>query len=228
LAANPLLSKLSLGNASNSPISQDLFDSFEELSRIVDIAYCVGSLNTGIEKPFECLSYCNNFPTFELKETWNTGLALQDSCGYVALSHPPAAPRIIVAFRGTYSIANAIADLSLNKQEYVPYPGGPDKCKGCGVHSGFLESWLQSEMLIGDLVHGLVRSYPGYRVTLVGHSLGGAVAALAGLDFHGRGWDPVVTTFGEPRVGNKQLAGYFKKVGAPRRSSFLMFNLRVF
>lgn len=50
------------------PISQDLFDELEELSRIVDIAYCVGSLNTGVDKPFECLSFCRNFPSFELKQ----------------------------------------------------------------------------------------------------------------------------------------------------------------
>jgi predicted lipase len=67
-------------------------------------------------------------------------------------------------------------------------------------------------MLIADLMQELVTTYPEYRLTLVGHSLGGAVAALAGLDFRGRGWEPVVTTFGEPKVGNKQLAEYLDKV----------------
>lgn len=80
------------------------------------------------------------------------------------------------------------------------------------MHSGFFESWQQSKMLIEDLIQELVMLYPEYQLTLVGHSLGGAVAALAGLDFHGRGWEPVVTTFGEPKVGNKQLAKYFDKV----------------
>ncbi|CAZ85037.1 unnamed protein product [Tuber melanosporum] len=200
-------------NSSTTPISQSLFDEFEELSRIVDISYCVGSLNTGVERPFECLSYCKNFPTFELRQTWNTGVTLQDSCGYVALSHAPALPRIIVAFRGTYSIANAIADLSLTKQEYVPYPSRDrqEKCEGCRVHSGFYESWTQSEAIIGDIVDELVREYPGYKLTLVGHSLGGAIAALAGLDFRGRGYNPIVTTFGEPKVGNSALAGFLNK-----------------
>ncbi|CUS13241.1 unnamed protein product [Tuber aestivum] len=203
-------------NSSTTPISQGLFGEFEELSRIVDITYCVGSLNTGVERPFQCLSYCRDFPTFELRQTWNTGITLQDSCGYVALSHAPALPRIIVAFRGTYSVANAIADLSLTKQEYVPYPsrGRPEKCEGCRVHSGFYESWTQSEAIIGDIVDELVREYPGYKLTLAGHSLGGAVAALAGLDFRGRGYDPIVTTFGEPKVGNSALARFFTKVGS--------------
>lgn len=42
----------------------------------------------------------------------------------------------------------------------------------------------------------------------MGHSLGGAVAALAALEFQARGWDPTVTTFGEPRVGNKAFNTY--------------------
>lgn len=46
---------------------------------------------------------------------------------------------------------------------------------------------------------------------LVGHSLGGAVAALAGLDFKARAWNPIVTTFGEPRLGNKAFTTYINK-----------------
>jgi len=42
----------------------------------------------------------------------------------------------------------------------------------------------------------------------VGHSLGGAVAALAGLEFDGMGYKPTVTTFGEPRVGNSGLRNW--------------------
>ena len=47
-------------------ISEDLFADLEELSRIVDISYCVGLTGTGIQKPFECLSRCHDFGGFEL------------------------------------------------------------------------------------------------------------------------------------------------------------------
>jgi pimeloyl-ACP methyl ester carboxylesterase len=148
-------------------------------------------------------------------QTWNTGPLLSDSCGYIALSHPPFAPRIIVAFRGTYSIANAIVDLSTIPQEYVPYPPGdnskhPDEeCPNCTVHAGFLASWRNTRPHIEPVIQRLIKRFPHYRLTLVGHSLGGAVASLASLDFYHRGWDPQVTTFGEPRVGNQALMGYF-------------------
>ncbi len=51
-------------------------------------------------------------------------------------------------------------------------------------------------------------AFPDYQLTLVGHSLGGAVAALASLEFQARGWHPQVTTFGEPRIGNQALSRY--------------------
>lgn len=51
-----------LGGSRN--VSQSLFNSLEELARLVDISYCVGS--TGIQKPFSCLNRCNDFQGFEL------------------------------------------------------------------------------------------------------------------------------------------------------------------
>lgn len=155
-------------------------------------------------------------------------MLFSDSCGYIALSHLPSAPRIIVAFRGTYSITNTIIDLSTFPQEYVPYPGGADdddslarlkpkaqQCTGCTVHAGFMTSWRQTRRYIIPHLEELVRIYPNYQLTLVGHSLGGAVAALASLEFHAHGWEPQVTTFGEPRIGNLELMQYIDRAFVP-------------
>lgn len=53
-------------SAQNEPrhVSNELFDSLEELSRLVDIAYCVGT--SGVQQPFQCLSHCAEFPNLEL------------------------------------------------------------------------------------------------------------------------------------------------------------------
>jgi pimeloyl-ACP methyl ester carboxylesterase len=179
---------------------------------------------------------------------------MSDSCGYIVLDHSTrrlGKGRIIVAFRGTYSIANTIVDLSTVPQEYVPYPGSSDnssdpgqpitspreehpwilldliprpkglrhkavvekqpevvKCLNCTVHTGFWTSWQNTREFILPHLKYLKDRYPKYRVDLVGHSLGGAVAALAGLELNSLGWEPVVTTFGEPRVGNAGLRNY--------------------
>lgn len=220
-------------------VSADVFESLEELARIVDISYCVGS--TGIQKPFKCLSRCHEFQGFELVKTWNTGPLLSDSCGYVAISHAPFEERVLVVFRGTYSIANTIADLSTRHAEYSPFPAGNDtrsfcadpkaigtgqallsqttgqhsarsieepQCQNCTVHSGFLTSWQNTRCMIIPEVEMALEQYPGYKLVLVGHSLGGAVATIAALDFQARGYKPFVTTFGEPRIGNKQFNKY--------------------
>ena len=224
----------------SAEISQPLFTDLEELARVVDISYCVGT--SGIHHPFRCLSRCSDFdPGFELITAWNTGPLLSDSSGYIALSHEPFEKRVIVAFRGTYSIANTIADLSTTPAEYAPFipgDGGFDicadengkndlpannkepllpqllhqskryaaaECKNCTVHSGFSTSWLNTRCIIVPHVEKALSDHPDYKLVLVGHSLGGAVAALASLEFQARGWDPHVTTFGEPRVGNAAL-----------------------
>ena len=230
--------------------SPELYTDLEESSRIVDISYCVGV--TGVHRPFACASRCSDFKGFELIKTWETGPLLSDSCGYIAVDHgcEKANGRIIVAFRGTYSIANTIADLSTIPQKYTPYPGEEEggqgsvkvkewgkgnwgklddtlnagnrdvtqkrvKCHNCSVHIGFMTSWRHTRGEIVPNLEILVRLYPHYRLTLVGHSLGGAVAALASLDFHARGWNPQVTTFGEPRVGNKGLCQYIDETFPP-------------
>lgn len=160
-----------------------------------------------------------------------------------------------MAFRGTYSVANTIVDLSTVPQEYVPYPGNgsaPEdppsqgmgkkkhgllgriarywgwrdepscvlrapaepkpKCLNCTVHTGFWTSWQNTRPFVLPHIKAAREKYPEYKVELVGHSLGGAVAALAGLEFEALGWRPMVTTFGEPRVGNGGLRNYIDAV----------------
>ncbi|KAI1447884.1 alpha/beta-hydrolase [Annulohypoxylon stygium] len=225
-------------------IPPSLFASLERLSRLVDITYCVGT--TGIIPPFSCVSRCDEFPTLELVTTWNTGVLMTDSCGYIAVDHGTASKpdnhngrvnsgdnileskgqgAIIVAFRGTYSITNTVVDLSTIPQEYVPYPspdqGGSEPpgepkytCRNCTVHMGFLTSWKIARTIVLPALEPLREQYPDYPIYLVGHSLGGAVAALAALELKViSGWDKmVVTTFGEPRVGNGGFVEYLNSV----------------
>ncbi|PGH34409.1 hypothetical protein GX50_02776 [[Emmonsia] crescens] len=206
-------------------ISKELFSSLEELSRIVDITYCVGT--TGVYKPFTCAGRCHEFEGFELVTTWNTGPLLSDSCGFVVLSHPPWPKRIIIGFRGTYSIANTIVDLSAIPQVYAPYPANnptdpnQPRCYNCTVHAGFMDSWQSARHTVLGPLKRTMAKYPDYQLVLVGHSLGGAVAALAGLEFQVRGWQPQVTTFGEPRVGNQGLVEYIDAIFRLKSASLL-------
>lgn len=229
----PIIDAAQPGAAS---ISGRLFSELERLARLVDISYCIGS--TGVSKPFNCVSRCKEFPTLSLATTWNTGFLLSDSCGYIAVDHGSERPEteisepsdrdgrraIVIAFRGTYSIANTVVDLSTVPQDYVSYPspdhggdqpGKPEHdCKNCTVHQGFHESWKQARKLVLPEVKQLKAKHPAYPIYLVGHSLGGAVACLAALELKvSLGYDDViVTTFGEPRTGNYELARYVDEV----------------
>jgi len=73
---------------------------------------------------------------------------------------------------------------------------------------GFYTSWKLARSHIYPHVERLKDEHPDYELTLVGHSMGGSVAALAALEFDTRGWEPHITTFGEPRLGNAALAEY--------------------
>ncbi|TPX16648.1 uncharacterized protein E0L32_003589 [Thyridium curvatum] len=232
------------GDATGQAVSVALFSSLERLSRLVDISYCVG--NTGVSPPFSCVSRCKEFPAMELVTTWNTGMLMSDSCGYIAVDHGDRKINsttggltttgnkddgaIVVAFRGTYSITNTVIDLSTVPQEYVPYPEPDDgdeegdntypdpekreRCTNCTVHMGFLKSWRNARSLVLPALKKARAEHPSYPIQLVGHSLGGAVAALAALEFKvALGWDDIkITTFGEPRVGNQGLVDFIDRV----------------
>ena len=73
---NPVPQILLAGGVSETShdISAELFDDLEELSRIVDISYCVGVTGTGIQKPFLCASRCQDFEHFELVTVSNRGV----------------------------------------------------------------------------------------------------------------------------------------------------------
>jgi pimeloyl-ACP methyl ester carboxylesterase len=57
----------------------------------------------------------------------------------------------------------------------------------------------------------LIEQHPDYQIVFVGHSLGGALATLAAVDFqdrYGYGDRISIYTFGSPRVGNPGWARY--------------------
>lgn len=70
-----LILGLTAAQNNTGPVSNELFNSLEELSRLVDISYCVGT--TGVQKPFQCLSHCAEFPNLELIEVSTRPVKIQ-------------------------------------------------------------------------------------------------------------------------------------------------------
>ncbi|RKP36459.1 Alpha/Beta hydrolase protein [Dimargaris cristalligena] len=119
---------------------------------------------------------------------------------------------VILAYRGTSRPLAAIQDLKIGLQKFFPDAPGVD------IHRGFMESYLARADSIYATVEELVnRRYPGYDLVITGHSLGGAQALLAAVDFSRRqaAWIPRIRlyTYGQPRVGDRDFAQEVQRLG---------------
>eukprot|EP00884_Botryococcus_braunii_P001515 jgi/Botrbrau1/11364/Bobra.0038s0112.1 len=123
---------------------------------------------------------------------------------------------IIVAFRGTASVQNAMADLRAWQTIHPPSRGSI--IRKPKVHEGFLKSWHANglaERVVSRIMEILKApdmhtAHP--RIIFTGHSLGGALATLAAYDVAAQMQAEhieahvTVYTFGQPRVGNHAFA----------------------
>ena len=99
---------------------------------------------------------------------------------------------LVVAFRGTEGAEDLITDLRAS----------PWYAKEMGVwcHAGFLKS-------LRPLLKSLDRPvFRAKKVTLTGHSLGGAMAQIYAAYLVKKGLNPDLTTFGAPRAGMQGLS----------------------
>lgn len=81
-------------------------------------------------------------------------------------------------------------------------------CDGCWVHFGFLFAYEEIASSVNTSLTSAIKLFPSYKITVTGHSLGGAVATLLGMYIRDAGYGADVYTYGSPRVGNQALARY--------------------
>jgi predicted lipase len=92
----------------------------------------------------------------------------------------------------------------------VPFPSAQYQGK---VHMGFLEAYHALSAQIFSELSNQLRTYSSYNVFIVGHSLGGAQAAIMAMDlFYNRNIrnNLYVITLGSPRVGDSTFARSFQ------------------
>jgi len=113
------------------------------------------------------------------------------------------ADEIIVIFRGTTNARDWLTNVKIRKAP------ADWLLKDVGVHRGFLAALRSVKAEVRRVVQEL-RVITDKRLTITGHSLGGALAMLCALDLED-GYEPVheVVTFGQPRVGDAAFRDYY-------------------
>ncbi len=108
--------------------------------------------------------------------------------------------------RGTHNKVNWWEDFNF---QLVPYP----KCKDCNVHGGFYFDFMHMEEKVFQLIDKLTAKYNVTKIISTGHSLGAAISLIAGLEIklkYGAKYIVEVHNFGQPRVGDANLAQFMK------------------
>ncbi|TWU79259.1 hypothetical protein ED733_009032 [Metarhizium rileyi] len=150
--------------------------------------------------------------------------------GYIAVSQSQSV--VVAAFRGTdiWNGRDILSDLlacleapamevDLEEEDVtsafcqlastVP-PDADDKllplCDDCRIHQGFWAAFrgIKDDMM--QVVMSQLGQNPGFKVVTTGHSLGGAVATIAGVYLRKAGIETDVYTYGSPRVGDEAFA----------------------
>ena len=113
--------------------------------------------------------------------------------------------QIVAAFRGSANIENWIMNIDFKKSNYKSLSSTIQ------VHTGFYDSYTVVASQVINKIAALSKAHPSATILFTGHSLGGALATFAAVDFKEKGISPntmYVYTYGSPRTGNQAWADY--------------------
>ncbi|GMG19259.1 unnamed protein product [Ambrosiozyma monospora] len=130
----------------------------------------------------------------------------------------PSEEQIIIAFQGSMGFVDWLLDFTFVPVAYEPYAVKNNLAtKEFGadapfVHLGFktaTENFLSNAT---DVLKALKAEYPNYSVVVTGHSLGGALASLTGVELYLMGYEPTVVAYASPKVFNPTLVEWIDEV----------------
>ncbi|KIM35591.1 hypothetical protein M413DRAFT_79247 [Hebeloma cylindrosporum] len=218
---------------------------FKPFTHFASTAYC----NPSTTKNWSCGANCAANPDFIPVASGGDGSSTQ--FWYVGFS--PSQASVIVGHQGTdtsqmqvmlttrnkihliflfYSEADATdANAFLGSLDPTLFPGVSSFIES---HDGFANEQAKTATTILAAVKTTIAAHAATKVTIVGHSLGAAIALLDGvyLPLHISGVSFKVIGYGMPRVGNQAFADYvdahLSLTHINNRMSFLSFQARRF
>ncbi|KAF5379409.1 hypothetical protein D9615_006490 [Tricholomella constricta] len=157
---------------------------------------------------WNCGANCNANPTFRPVASGGDGAITQ----FWYVGYDPTLRTVIVGYQGTDAskIIPLVtdADFFLTPLRSTLFPGLSSSIE---VHDGFGDAQARSAASVLAAVKTAMSSNGATKVTIVGHSLGGAIALITSvyLPLHlPAGTTFRTVTYGMPRVGNKAFADY--------------------
>lgn len=160
-------------------ISPDLLGNFKLFSQFAALAACDQNINSTQHK-LTCDYGTCGLVAADDTENIHAFHSSSGPTGYIALDH--TRQLIVLTFRTSVSENDLAID---KKSDTTPIE---DICPGCWVHTGFWEYWQDvSKDVISQLAQAS-KAHPSYRIVVVGHSLGGGVATIAGTVLRKRGF----------------------------------------
>ncbi|KAG9025058.1 hypothetical protein FS837_005099 [Tulasnella sp. UAMH 9824] len=205
LAAPVLNERASVTVASASVVS-----AFTPYIQFARAAYCTGGASV-----WSCGAACNAISGFQIYAGGGDGSATP----FWFVGWSPSLNSIVVAHEGTdptqfLSLLND-ADFFPDAMDQAYFPGISSSVL---VHGGFQDTFKRSASSILAAVKKVMAAKSSSKVTLVGHSLGGALALLDSVYLKIQ--IPSITTktvtLGVPRVGNPAFASYLSSFDLTR------------
>ncbi|KAK0466791.1 alpha/beta-hydrolase [Desarmillaria tabescens] len=202
VSASPLLSSVLERRQSISTLTSAQVSAFKPYSFYASAGYC----NPSTTLTWTCVP-CQANPGFQPLASGGDGNDVQ----FWYVGYDPSLDTIIVGHQGTDTskILPIITDLDffLTNLDGSLFPGISSSIQ---VHSGFKESQADTAAKVLSSVKTAMSKYSTTSVTVVGHSLGGAIALLDGvyLDLQLPTATVSVISYGLPRVGNQAFADY--------------------
>ncbi|CAR27586.1 hypothetical protein ZYGR_0N00670 [Zygosaccharomyces rouxii] len=122
---------------------------------------------------------------------------------------------VIVALRASTTRQDWLSDFTIYPTSWEPSSkscyknlvesGTIKPCEDCKIHRGFYKFSETLAELFLDKIEHIFSKYPEYNLVITGHSLGAALASIAGIELKLRGYDPLVITYAKPLMFNTQM-----------------------
>ncbi|KAI5962132.1 uncharacterized protein KGF55_003208 [Candida pseudojiufengensis] len=202
------------------------FSKLEQFANLASVGYCVTKgLSTGVlsDPNTNCpLEACQNsvLKDVEIIRIFDFNTLNEVGTGFYAVDHKRKT--IILVFRGSASRRDWVTDLNFFPCPYEPIVFDKDfkdgepyittECVNCKVHRGFYNFLKDNSGAIISAGIKMKEKFPTYSFLIIGHSLGAAFTVMSGIEFLLLGYDPLVVTFGGPKVGNEEFCNFMDDV----------------